>query len=180
MKTLAREHETRGGLVYVADRAELSSNTLDQVVKGVLLPARRDGTRSPRTLGDQAARRIEQALGLGNGWFDADDGYDDFERKPSVEQALMVLGLEPATDFSPDLALLLKVAAKLSPLHQRRLNIAADLMRYAETKNQQVRTNLTFDELEDPHDLQPTEAQQPAQETQPATRRAAKLPRHEP
>lgn len=58
------------GLKQVAERAGLSAASLDQIIKGVLLPPRKDGTRNPRNLGDDAARKIEDAEGLGLGWFD--------------------------------------------------------------------------------------------------------------
>jgi phage repressor protein C with HTH and peptisase S24 domain len=58
------------GLKAVADRADLNPATLDQIIKGVLLPPKKDGSRSPRSLGDEAARKIEDAESLGLGWFD--------------------------------------------------------------------------------------------------------------
>lgn len=58
------------GLKRVAERAGLSAASLDQIIKGVLLPPKKDGTRSQRNLGDDAARKIEDAEGLGRGWFD--------------------------------------------------------------------------------------------------------------
>lgn len=57
----------------VAERAGLNPDTLMQVIKGTLLPPRRDGTRSPRSLGNEAARQIEEAFELGVGWFDEAD-----------------------------------------------------------------------------------------------------------
>lgn len=58
------------GLRAVAARAGVSAASLDQIIKGVLLPPKKDGSRSPRSLGDDAARRIEDAERLGRGWFD--------------------------------------------------------------------------------------------------------------
>lgn len=58
------------GLKAVADRAGVSAASLDQIIKGVLLPPKKDGSRTPRSLGDDAARRIEDAERLGRGWFD--------------------------------------------------------------------------------------------------------------
>lgn len=58
------------GLKNIAYRAELNPATLDQIIKGVMLPPKKDGSRSQRNLGDEAARRIEDAEGLGRGWFD--------------------------------------------------------------------------------------------------------------
>lgn len=57
------------GIKKVAERAGLNHATLDQIIKGVLLPPKKDGSRRPRSLGDDAARKIEDAEGLGLGWF---------------------------------------------------------------------------------------------------------------
>jgi len=63
-----------GSYVAVARAAGLSPVYLDQIIKGVLLPPKQgDGTRTPRTLGDTAARAIEGALALERGWFDNND-----------------------------------------------------------------------------------------------------------
>lgn len=61
------------GLKQVAERAGLSPASLDQIIKGVLLPPKKDGSRNPRALGDDAARKIEDAEKLGTGWFDRDE-----------------------------------------------------------------------------------------------------------
>lgn len=61
----------RYGLRTVAERAKINPNTLDQVLKGVLLPPKQDGSRSPRALGDESVQKIEVAFGLPDGWFDA-------------------------------------------------------------------------------------------------------------
>lgn len=58
------------GLDTVAKAADLSPAYLDQIIKGVLLPPKKDGTRSPRHLADKAARQIETGLGLSPGWLD--------------------------------------------------------------------------------------------------------------
>lgn len=61
------------GLAKIAEAAGLSAAALDQVLKGTLMKAKLDGTRSAKSLGDVSARKIEDALTLGRGWFDADD-----------------------------------------------------------------------------------------------------------
>lgn len=61
------------GLAKIADAAGLSAAALDQVLKGTLMKPKLDGTRSAKSLGDLSARKIEDALELGRGWFDADD-----------------------------------------------------------------------------------------------------------
>lgn len=70
------------GLDALADAAGLKgSESLDQILKGVKLPPKADGTRSERSLGDESARKIELALGLERGWFDEDWPF------PLVDQA---------------------------------------------------------------------------------------------
>lgn len=66
---LCNEH----GLATVASKADLNPQALDQVIKGTLQKPKADGTRSPKNLGDKAARAIEEAFELGRGWFDAPD-----------------------------------------------------------------------------------------------------------
>jgi hypothetical protein len=61
---------TAGGMDAIATAADINPAYLQQIVKGVLLPAKRDGSRSPRSLGDTAAEKIEDAMRLGRGWFD--------------------------------------------------------------------------------------------------------------
>ena len=59
------------GIKEVAESAGLNWASLDQVIKKELLPPKKDGTRSPKNLGNEAARKIEAAQNLGIGWFDA-------------------------------------------------------------------------------------------------------------
>ena len=59
------------GIDEVASRAGLSRAALDQIIKGVLLPAKRDGSRRTRSLGPVAARAIERAFGKPEGWLDS-------------------------------------------------------------------------------------------------------------
>jgi hypothetical protein len=65
----------------VAERSHTNPFALDQVIKGVLLPAKNDGTRSPRSLGDAAARSIEKAFDLPEGWFDAPEQAEGLSRE---------------------------------------------------------------------------------------------------
>jgi hypothetical protein len=62
--------ERHGGVRALAELTGVAWATLDQILKGTLLPKKDDGTRSPRALGDANARAIEEALDLGRGWFD--------------------------------------------------------------------------------------------------------------
>jgi hypothetical protein len=66
------ELRARYPLSELAKAAGRSEVYLEQVIKGVLLPPKQDGTRSRRELGDAAARDIESAYSLGVGWFDSD------------------------------------------------------------------------------------------------------------
>lgn len=59
------------GIREVAKRAGLNWQSLAQVIKKSLLPKRKDGTRSVKNLGDEAARKIESSENLGAGWFDS-------------------------------------------------------------------------------------------------------------
>ena len=67
LRSLVKKH----GRDVIADKAGVNAQSLDQILKGVLLPPKADGSRSPRSLGDAAARAIEDAFNLGRGWFDA-------------------------------------------------------------------------------------------------------------
>lgn len=63
--------ETEGGVRAVAKRAKVKNwQTLDQIIKRVELPTKKDGSTSKRNLGTWLARQIEAELGLGEGWFD--------------------------------------------------------------------------------------------------------------
>jgi hypothetical protein len=77
--------QREGGPQAVADKAKLaganlSGPTLDQIIKGSLLPAKADGSRSPRALGDALARKIEEVFDLGEGWLDWPFSNVDFKR----------------------------------------------------------------------------------------------------
>ena len=73
LEALAQRFSAKGGLAHIAATADVSQASLEQIIKGVLLPPKADGTRSPRSLGNSTARQIEAALKLGDGWFDAPD-----------------------------------------------------------------------------------------------------------
>lgn len=82
----------KGGLKTLAADCGLSHAALDQVIKGVLLPEKGDGTRREKALGDDAARAIEAAYKLGRGWLDADDTPPAvITKEPTLEQALELL-----------------------------------------------------------------------------------------
>lgn len=81
------------GLKAVADRAEVSAASLDQIIKGVLLPPKKDGSRTPRSLGDDVARRIEDAEGLGRGWFD---------EPPRVDATRVKFSMGPSPHYGGD------------------------------------------------------------------------------
>jgi hypothetical protein len=83
-----------GGVRAVADRASLSWQALNQVIKGVPLPVKQDGTRSPRSLGDAQVRALEAAYGLGPGWFDWPFEMVDFSKWQRLDsfQRVWVMG----------------------------------------------------------------------------------------
>lgn len=70
--------DANGGLRAVAAKAEMNWQSLDQVIKRVLLPPKADGSQSPKALGDAAARDLERAYGLGEGWMDWPFEHVDF------------------------------------------------------------------------------------------------------
>lgn len=81
LKWLSEQHT----LLAVAAKAGVNYASLDQVLKGTLLPPKADGSRSPRSLGDPSAHAIEDAYALGRGWFDlpGDEGMPaEFGQEP--------------------------------------------------------------------------------------------------
>jgi hypothetical protein len=75
-----------GGVRVVADKAKMNWQALDQIIKKVLLPQKADGTRSPRTLGDDTARKLEEVFDLGRGWFDWPFEHVDFRLWESLDE----------------------------------------------------------------------------------------------
>jgi len=76
------------GLHQVAENAGLNWASLDQIIKKTLLPPKKDGTRSVKNLGDDAARKIEHAENLGEGWFDSIDAtISEHAQAPSTQDA---------------------------------------------------------------------------------------------
>lgn len=107
-RRLASLCEQYGGVRAVADLSGVAWATLDQILKGTLLPAKGDGSRSPRALGDANARAIEDAMKLGRGWFDwpfdtvdfkSYDALNDTER--GYVQARMVAAIEECAAKKP-------------------------------------------------------------------------------
>lgn len=66
------EEATVGGLESIAVASGRNPAYLKQIINGTLLPPKKDGSRSPRALGDDVAEKIEDTLHLGRGWFDSD------------------------------------------------------------------------------------------------------------
>lgn len=93
-----------GSHIVLAEIADVSPESLDQIIKGVLLPPKKDGTQSPRSLGDKAARQIEDKLNLGRGWFDSDEAAPAMPRRIRrlVEQLMKI---EDATELAAILVL---------------------------------------------------------------------------
>lgn len=110
--------EEKGGYAAVAAEANVNEAALDQILKGVLLPPRTDGTRNPRTLGDSSARAIEAAYNLGVGWFDSDDA--EVEWHPHIRR--LAEGLSKITDADARDSILLGAQAQVDrQLERQRL-----------------------------------------------------------
>jgi hypothetical protein len=85
-RRLAELCAQEGGVRVVADKAKMNWQSLDQILKKVLLPQKADGTRNPRTLGDDAARDLEEVFDLGRGWFDWPFEHVDFKMWESLDE----------------------------------------------------------------------------------------------
>lgn len=109
-----RELCEKHGRDEVARRSDVNPFALEQVIKGVLLPPKRDGTRSPRNLGDSAARAIEKAFDLPEGWFDAPEEATGLDRD-ALEVAQAYQKMTPAEKMRLDR---LMAAAMDVPLRQ--------------------------------------------------------------
>lgn len=96
LQRLADHYQAFGGLVFVADRAECSSEYLQQVLYGRLLPAKRDGIREPRQLGRPTSRKIETKLNLGNGWLDRDEPVPGSAFAPRTADSPRIFGTSGA------------------------------------------------------------------------------------
>lgn len=80
--------ETEGGVRAVAEKAKVKNwQTLDQIIKRVELPTKKDGTTSKRNLGTWLARQIEEKLDLGEGWFDWPFEGVDFKAWQALNEA---------------------------------------------------------------------------------------------
>lgn len=85
-RRLAELCADNGGVRVVAEAAGMNWQSLDQILKKVLLPAKADGSRTPRTLGDDAARKLEEVYGLGRGWFDWPFEHVDFKLWAALDE----------------------------------------------------------------------------------------------
>lgn len=94
--------EEKGGTKTIATDCGLNPQTLDQIVKGVLLPKKDDGTRNERSLGDEAARKIEVRYGLERGWFDSEEVTGIMSEREMIEVSLDVItkALMKTDDFT--------------------------------------------------------------------------------
>ena len=79
-KRLAEAETLAGGLRSLAERADLNEKYLRQIRDG--FQGKKD--RNPRRLGDDAARRIEKALGLPRGWMDSLSSVDTAQPSPGA------------------------------------------------------------------------------------------------
>jgi hypothetical protein len=125
----------RHGLVRVADASGKSAAYLDQITKGTLLPAKKDGTRSARNLGDPAAQAIEEAFSLGRGWFDADDisnaappPQKSLPNPDSLTDALEVLS-KALSEVDPDTRVLVGTSLSMLASDPSKLGITSHRIR---------------------------------------------------
>lgn len=96
----------KGGVRAVAQAADMNWQTLDQIIKKVLLPQRADGQRVPRSLGDEAARKLEKVYDLGRGWFDwpfENVEFKDWLKLGGYQRAFVEGQLQAAIARAPDL-----------------------------------------------------------------------------
>lgn len=121
----------KGGVKGIATAAGLSPASLEQVIKGTLLPMKKVGQgRSPRNLGDSAARSIEGAFKLERGWFDNDAEAVDmtgpeflllgyFRALDANLQALVIENVREAAErkaaIAETLAQTIRLASKTTP-----------------------------------------------------------------
>lgn len=93
-----------GGVRVIAERASVNEASLDQVIKGVLLPPKKDGSRSPRSLGDSTAHAIEDAFELGRGWFDSDGAGPSIGAYERLQALLALIKQKYCDDNAAELA----------------------------------------------------------------------------
>jgi hypothetical protein len=84
LEALCKEHS----IELVAQKADLAPAYLDQIINKRLLPPKQDGTRSPRKLGDAAARKIEESMQLGPFWFDTPETDPNLEKVKEMMAAV--------------------------------------------------------------------------------------------
>lgn len=102
-------------LIGIAAKAQVSHAALDQILKGVLLPAKSDGSRSAKSLGNQVAQQIEEVFELGRGWFDLPGSQGmDSPRLPDAPAYLYRDASDPGEYFEAREAELQSLAHQLS------------------------------------------------------------------
>jgi hypothetical protein len=111
-RKLAELAQEKGGLKVLAADCGLSYGSLDQILKGVPLPPKADGSRSERSLGDDAARSIEMRYGLERGWFDS----DPTPAADTPENLAAALGVLTKALQEADESILIAVAPLLSAM----------------------------------------------------------------
>lgn len=84
-RRLAELCAAQGGVRAVAAATKLNWQALDQILKKVLLPAKADGSRTPKSLGDDAARTIEEVYDLGRGALDWPFDHVEFKLWASLD-----------------------------------------------------------------------------------------------
>lgn len=114
--------QANGGLSRLARACDVSAASLDQVIKQTLMQPKQDGTRSAKALGDASARKIEDALHLGRGWFDAEDAISQSDApiaQPEPDALLHALNVLATAISNADELTRLSIEPLLSRLAQR-------------------------------------------------------------
>lgn len=125
--------DANGGVKAVAAKADMHWQTLDQILNKRLLPAKADGTRSPRSLSGESARTLEAIYDLGEGWFDWPFDHVDFKpwaglnstQRVFVEAALASAIREASLKAVPDFLHQQAVPDKKVEAHYKRLPAGA-------------------------------------------------------
>lgn len=125
LRQVIRE-KAEGSITRLAADTNLSVGNLIQIDKGTLLPKKVDGTRSPRAVGDDLCRTIEDRYNLGRGWFDSDEDSSDlppdalsvarqFNAVTGPSRAILFAGLQAQIQNTVSMVEALKLGQPIAP-----------------------------------------------------------------
>lgn len=130
---------TPGGIAVIAEKAKVSAQNLDHILKRRRQKARADGSQPLVMMGDKLARDIEQAFGLSAGWLDWPFVHVDYD-------AFAALGASGRALVQGQMIAAVKEAAKLPDVvHQ------ADRKPVTNEKVEEHFPSLTEDEIKSAH-----------------------------